>query len=159
MNAFQGPERRRHNRYETDLEIKFNVKFDLHTNIDFRLKDEANAVRSEVYRGVGHNISVEGLGFSSQKKLKKGDVLIMDVYVPASKDPIQMEGRVLWCELDPKKDANPQQYFCGVKILKVKGEDVEGSIALDPVHRILWSIVLESVFGGFKENILKGKKK
>ncbi len=79
----------------------------------------------------------------------------MEVYIPSAKEPIPMEGRVRWCDVD-KKDKH--KYEAGVKVLKVRGEDVEQSIGVDQAHKILWSIVLESVLGGFKEKVLRDKK-
>ena len=156
MSGFQGSDRRQHTRYDTEIEIKFHVNFDLETKINFKLKKGAGGGHSsETYTAVGRNINVEGLCFCSSRKLKKGDQLIMDVFVPSAQQPIRMEGRARWCAPSKKKKG---QYETGVKILKVQGEDVEKSISVDPAHNILWSIVLESVFGAFKENILKVKK-
>lgn len=154
MSEYEGVDRRKHTRFETNLEIKFHVNFDLNTKINYKVKEQGKG-SSATHTAVGRNINVEGLGFCSSQELHKGDQLVMDVFVPSSKESIRMEGRVRWCAPDKKKK---DQFETGVKIIKVRGEDVEKSIAIDPVHKILWSIVLESVFGGFKENILRDKK-
>lgn len=153
---FNGHERRKTMRYDTGLEIQFRVNFDLKTRILFKITRLDGAVKeTETYSAVGRNINVEGLCFHSPQRLGKGDHLRMDVFLPSSKESIPMEGRVLWCR---PYEAIAGQFESGVKILKVKGEEVEKTIALDPVYKTSWSIVLESVLGGFKEKILKDKK-
>lgn len=153
MSGSRKSERRHHERYETDLKIAFSVNFDLETKIKFQVQGKPNETSSNcVYNGVGHNINVEGLGFSSGVKLEKGEMLLMDVFLPTVPEPIQMTGKVRWCS-----SSNPGEFKTGVKILKVRGEDVQSSVFLDPTHKVQWSILLESVFGGFKESILKKK--
>ncbi len=149
-------ERRHHERYDTDLKIAFSVTFDLETKIKFKVKRDGKDSKHS-YPATGHNINVEGLGFSSEVKLEKGDMLVMDVFLPAAKMPINMEGRVRWCSPVNPQSGKTAIYKTGVKILKVRGEDVDTSVSMDPINKIQWSIVLESVFGGFKESILKRK--
>ena len=149
-------ERRKHQRYETDLKIDFSVTFDLETKIKFQVKDQRKgAPAPKVYNAVGHNINAEGLGFSSNLKLEKGEHLILDVFLPSVKDPIRMEGRVRWCS---QVEGAPSEYRTGVKLIEVRSENVEKSIFYDQTNKIQWSIVLESVFGGFKESVLSKKK-
>ena len=148
-------ERRRYDRYETDIKIQFYVNFDLKTNIKFRIKEKAKKEFStEKHSAVGKNVSVEGLGFNSGKKLSQEDKLLLEVYVPSIKEPIVMEGVVRWCH--PVK--GEKGFETGVKVLTVNGESVEKTIFIDRIHNIAWSTVLESVFGGFKTSVLKRKK-
>ncbi len=149
-------ERRKHQRYETDLQIDFSVSFDLETKIKFQVKDQKRgAPAPKIYNAVGQNINAEGLGFSSSVKLEKGEHLVLDVFLPSVKEPIPMEGRVRWCS---QVEGAPLEYRTGVKLIKVRDEDVEKSIFYDQTNKIQWSIVLESVFGGFKESVLSKKK-
>ncbi len=157
MPNFPKDERRQHGRYDTDLKIAFSVNFDLETKIKFKVKSDKKE-SEHTHTAFGHNISVEGLGFSSEVNLKKGDQLVMDVFLPAGTIPICMEGRVMWCSLADSSSSYPGKYRAGVKISKVQGEAVEKTIVFDPANKIQWSIVLESVFGGFKKSILKNKK-
>ncbi len=158
MTKFEKEERRRHERYDTDLKIAFSVNFELETKIQFQLKDDKKDAE-HIYTATGHNINVEGLGFLSNKELTKGDQLAMDVFLPAAKTPIGMEGHVMWCRAVNGNEGHEGQYRVGVRISKVRGEDVEKTIFLDSIHKVQWSIVLESVFGGFKESLLKIEKK
>jgi len=149
-------ERRKHQRYETDLKIDFSVSFELETKIRFQVKDESKRVAvPKVYNALGHNINAEGLGFTTGIKLEKGEHLMIDLYLPSVKEPIPMEGRVRWCSPIEGKTGD---YRIGVRLIQVRGEDVEKSIFYDQTNKIQWSIVLESVFGGFKESVLSKKK-
>ncbi|MCB9771348.1 MAG: PilZ domain-containing protein [Candidatus Omnitrophica bacterium] len=153
MSGSRKGERRRHERYETDLKIAFSVNFNLETKIKFQVQGKPEDTNSNrVYSGVGHNINVEGLGFSSGVKLEKGEMLLLDVFLPTVKEPIPMSGKVRWC-----RSSALGEFKTGVKILKVRDEDVQSSVFLDPTNKVQWSILLESVFGGFKESILKKK--
>jgi hypothetical protein len=154
-----GQERRRHERYETDLDIQFSVTFDVKTKIDFRVKKKkASPSFSEKYSAVSRNVSVEGLSFTSEKELQSGDMLSLDVYVPSASRPIKMEGQVRWCQVSEEEWQRKKLYDTGVRILAVEGETVEKTIFTDSIHSIVWSIVLESVFGTFKHLILERKK-
>lgn len=156
MPDFKKDERRSHERYDTDLKIAFCVNFDLETKIKFQLKNDKES--QHIHTAFGHNINVEGLGFSSEVELKKGDMLLMDVFLPAIKTPIPMEGKVMWCSSSAADGGYVGKYRTGVKISRVRGEDVEKTIVIDPANKVQWSIVLESVFGEFKKGILKSKK-
>lgn len=151
-------DRRQHERYDTDLKIAFSVNFELETKIKFRIKKGSKS-RAQTYTAVGHNVNVEGLGFSSDVKLNKGEFLAMDVFLPNIKIPIRMDGRVIWCTEEKSKNEYDGKYRTGVRVIKVGGEDVQKSLVYDPEHRIRWSIVMESVFGGFKKDIVKKKEK
>ena len=151
-------ERRLYERYDTALKIQFYVNFDLETKIDFRVKRENKKDFSKgVYSAVSKNVSVEGICFSSEKKLRKGDVLLLDVYVPSASKPIKMLGHVRWSQpIDAK--AKNVKYDTGVKVTAVNEELVEKTIFIDDIYHVAWSIVLESVFGGFKHLALERKR-
>ncbi len=151
-------ERRLYERYDTALKIQFHVNFNLETKIDFRVKspDEKNFSKG-VYSAISKNVSAEGIGISSEKKLKKGDILLLDVYVPTAAKPIKMLGYVRWSQAVPTK-SKTVQYDTGVKITSVNDEKVEKTIFIDEIHHVAWSAVLESVFGGFKHLALERKR-
>ncbi len=155
MQENSGEERRRSPRYETDVKIQFYVNFNLKTVVEYRIKEEgAEDFSEEKYTGITKNVSVEGLCLSSRINLNKGDALYMEVFVPQSKAPIIMEGRVQWCraaEGDQKEEGIEDFYDAGIKVVSVNGEFVEQTIFFDEVHKMLWSSVLETVFSSFKE--------
>lgn len=147
-------DRRRHTRYETDLKIQFFVSFDIKTQIQFKIKHKAKKDFSGTkYDAISRNISAEGLAFISSKKLQKGDILSLELYVPSAEKPISMVGEVRWCW--PTKDTKGKDYETGILLNEVEGQRVENTIVVDPAHRIAWSIVLETVFGEFKYIMLQ----
>lgn len=153
-------EKRQYDRYETDVKIDFYVSFDVRTKIDFRVKDPKQGKLSpQKYSAISKNISVEGLSFTSEKPLEKGDGLMLDVFIPSASQPISMEGYVRWCRKLPSTPERTQIFESGVKLINVNGDSVEKSIFKDPVTHVAWSIALESVFGNFKHLVLKDPKK
>ena len=153
-------EKRKYDRYETDVKIDFYVSFDVRTKIDFRVKDPQQGIPSpQKYSAISKNVSVEGLSFTSSKKLDKDDILWLDVFIPTDRQPIRMEGMVRWCQEIPTKKGQDKTFESGVKLITVDGNSVEKSIVADPVNHIVWSIVLESVFGKFKHLVLKDRKR
>ena len=153
-------EKRRYDRYETDVKIDFYVSFDVQTKIDFRVKDpQKGNLSPRKYSAISNNISAEGLSFSSAKLLKKGDGLVLDVFIPSADLPIVMEGVVRWCRKLSSSPERTQIYESGIKLLNVNGNSVEKSIFQDPSTQVTWSVVLDSVFGNFKHLVLKDRKK
>ncbi|MDP2654371.1 MAG: PilZ domain-containing protein [Candidatus Omnitrophota bacterium] len=159
MKIFPGDDRRRFERYETDLKIDFYVNFDIRTRIDYRIKASGKEQPSSAkYGALSKNISVEGLCFTCSSALQKEDVLLLEVFLPSATEPIAMEGVVKWVRPAPVAAGAAAEFETGVKVLTVNGEDVEGSVHLDKVHKVIWSIVLESVFGDFKHLALKRRR-
>jgi hypothetical protein len=158
MTRFPGQNRRKYDRYETDVKVQFYVSFDIQTKVDFRVKEKDKSEYSlNKYSALSRNVSVEGISFISEKKVNSGDVLFLEIFVPAAATPVRMEGQVRWCEaIEPKQGKYPT-YETGVRVVSVKGSAVEKTIFIDDVHKIAWSIVLESIFGSFKHLILKRK--
>ena len=160
MTAKKFKNKRKGNRYDTDLEIQFFASFDMRTRIDYQLK---RAVKQAVglnkpASGISKNISVEGLRFCTEQPLQKGDTLLLDLFVPSAQTPVPMEGQVRWTRPDSLSSQDgPQRYEVGVKLLSVRGEEVEKTVFFDEIHKIMWSNVLEAVFVGF-EDALKQRR-
>lgn len=162
MRSFSGKERRRHERYETDVKVEFYVNFDLKTKVDFCVEEKVRSgALSRKYSAISRNVSAEGIAFESTKDLIPGDRIYMEVYIPKAKTPVHMEGEVRWCQpmRDPIEGKKVVFYDTGVKILFVENNSVEKSLVIDKENSILWSIVLESIFGTFKHLMLKTKAK
>lgn len=151
-------ERRRYPRYDMDVKIDFHVTFDITTKIDYQIRmPDRKELLPEKYSGISKNISVEGLGFQTDRKLNKGDLLVLNVYAPNVLESVRMEGVVCWCAPLKEEGQNPSSYEAGVRISVVEGEPVEKTIVLDQIHDVLWSNVLEAVFSSFKESMLRRK--
>jgi hypothetical protein len=153
-------EKRKFDRFETDVKIDFYVSFDVRTKIDFRVKDsQEGTISPQKYSAISKNLSAEGMSFVSDQKLEKGDGLLLDVFIPSANRPIRMEGAVRWCQEMPPGKNKALSFETGIKLVTVNGSSVEKSISVDPIHRVVWSIVLESVFGSFKHLALKDRKR
>ncbi len=145
-------ERRRHPRYETELEVRYYFIYEVKTLVQFQIKDQQSGqVLSRKYSGLSKNVSAEGLCFTSGKQLEKGNLLHLEVYVPGSKEPVHMEGEVAWSKATSLEEQEENKSVTGVKILTVQRKPVRDSIFFDETHQLYWSGVLESVFGGFRE--------
>lgn len=154
-----GKERRKFERYNTDAKVYFQVIYDVKTKVRFQLVDSDEG--KETYRkylAISKNISVEGICFTSFKKLEQGDILHLEVYVPGSKEPVYMEGEVRWCHPTDEKEQDEGKYDTGVLLTKANSKDVSQTIFTDQENKIVWSAVLESVFGNFR-NMIQDKKR
>ena len=150
-------ERRKYQRYDLETRVHFFIKdFKLVTKVKFRVFDK-DRPRSEIreFSGISRNVSVEGLRFTSAKKLKAGDSLFMKVYLPKSKTPIPMVGEVRWSRKISQSSSETGKYNTGVMLLSVNGRSVARSIHIDRKYNEPWSIVLDSVFGSFHKILHK----
>lgn len=170
--ADQGKERRKHKRYNMDIEVHFDFIYDLETKVKFELMDKkGDKPISDKYSGYSRNISVGGLCLATTKKVQQGDILHLEIYLPGSKEepPIHMNGRVEWCKpVAPSyherlmEDVEGRKiYEVGIRLLTVNGQSVDESIHHDPAYDVDWSIVLESIFGNYRtlmEGIFKSQR-
>jgi hypothetical protein len=158
----QNQERRKYKRYNTEVKIYFDFSFDLQTKVHYEVIDKKKKKPLPgKYTAISRNISVEGICIVSDRELKKGDDLQMELYLPSSNKPILMQGTVKWCSPSKPpeeiKDKNEKlQYLAGVLVSTVNGESVPDSIYYDEEYKVDWSRVLESVFGNYK--LLMGGK-
>lgn len=142
-------EKRKYKRYDTEVEVYFRVSFDIKTVVKFMVvgKDKRQEYHKK-YSALSKNVSAEGLCFCSEKKLGKGDILKLEVYLPDHKHPILMEGEVRWSmPAAESKDG----FNTGVRIATVKKQSVVDTICKDEETGVVWSAVLESVFGNFRK--------
>ena len=151
-------ERRKYDRYATEAKIYFRVTYDLKTKIEFQVvdKDKGRSL-SKKYAAVSKNVSAEALCFTCKHKLKEGDFLLLDVYLPSGKKPIHMEGRVVWSQATAPQQKLRQLFEAGVRLVMVDGSSVKESIYFDSAHQVTWSAVLESVFGNFRKLAQKSR--
>ncbi len=135
-------------RYDTDVKVRFIVPYNFRTEIDFSLKEHAML---DKYIGFSRNISSHGLCFETNKELKSGDDLWLELHLPNSKELIYMQGRARWCQLSNVVPETPKQFLVGVEITTVEGVDVERTIYFDQKFGICWSELLERVLGSFAQ--------
>lgn len=151
-------ERRKYERYDTEVKIFFHVNYDIKTKVKFRLIDkQKHVLLPKRYLGLGRNISVEGIRFSSIKQLQKGDILFIEVYLPRLKNPIYMTGEVRWSEQTFVHPKVKYKFDTGVQLISVSGRPVHESIYYDRKNNVYWSIALDSIFGSFRKFMQRKK--
>jgi hypothetical protein len=152
-------ERRKSLRYDTALKVHYKVAYDVKTRVKFQVLDiEKHALTHRKYSGVSKNVSVDGLCFVATKKLEKGDEILLEVYPPNAKMPVHMKGEVKWEHRLPEDSGGRIAFKTGVDILSVEGKPVTGTIHFDRKYKVVWSSVLESLFGNFKTMVESLKK-
>jgi hypothetical protein len=140
----QNSEQRHAERYDKNLDLSFDFQYRATTELQYEI-----AENPKKYHAVSKNICATGLCLTSHQELKKGQHLHLEVYLPKGNQPIHMDGEVCWCSLSSSRGAK-NLFDAGIKVEKVEGESVEPTVHLDQEHRILWSNVLESIFGTFR---------
>jgi len=153
-------EKRKYERYDSGLKIYFDFCYDVETKVKYQLVDRYKGkLLPQKYSAIGHNVSAQGLSFTSRKKLKKNDSLSLEIYLPTAQKPVHMQGQVRWSRKAPStitKTESKDIYLSGIQLTSVDEKSVTKSIYFDEDYQVTWSIVLESVFGNFR--ILAMKK-
>ncbi|MFH1777946.1 MAG: PilZ domain-containing protein [Candidatus Omnitrophota bacterium] len=153
---YQGEEKRKYTRYGTEVKVYFHVDYELKTKIKFQVIDKCEYKYSQKkYLAISRDISAEGIGFISNKKLESGDFVYLELYLPEQKKPICMIGEVRWSEQTVAGKKSRDKFTTGVRLISVSGKLVSESIYFDEKNHLYWSIVLESVFGTLREIINK----
>lgn len=141
--------KRKYLRYETDAKVQFRIPYDFKAEVDFKISEEMMEGRERTYVGFSKDISVCGLSFKSPKHLESGDLLWLDLHLPKSDKMIFMQGEVCWCRSLESSAEDGPRFQAGIKIAKVDGLDVEGTVYFDKTYGVVWSELLERVLGGF----------
>jgi len=151
-------EKRKYPRYDTGLKVSFYKQYDVKIRVKFVIITSVfKRLLEHRHFGFTRNISAEGICFFSHNQLKKGDLLFLGVYPPNIEKPVRMEGEVIWCKEAPEKSKGKPVFLTGVKVLTVDGKSVADSIHFDEEYKVIWSVVLESLFHNFK-GIAKANK-
>ena len=143
-------ERRKYPRYDTEVKIYFRVHYSLKTKVKFQLiGQDSDKSSAKKYFGLSRDVSAEGLKFSSSKKLRKGNHLYLEMYIPKRREPIWMLGEVRWSNKLLVHSKPPYKFDTGVKLTNIMGEAVSKSIYFDKRYNVFWSSVLNYAFGSF----------
>lgn len=147
-------ERRKYERYDTELKVYFDFAYDLETKVKFQLLDKKKEkTLSKKYSALSRNVSAEGLCFIARRKLKKGDYLNLEIYLPSATEPVRMTGEVRWSRTAEDGGKEKDAYQTGVLLKTVEDKPIAQTIRYDQEYHVNWSIVLESVLGSFKDLI------
>jgi Tfp pilus assembly protein PilZ len=149
--------KRKHERYETDVRLDFRMPYDFAATVDFKISDEVIEGREKVYEGLSKDISVQGLAFETHKHLEIGDLLWIELHLPKSKEVVFMRGEVCWCRRAEEQPDDKAAFLAGISINTVDGMDVEQTVYFDKTYGVQWSELLERVLGGFSK--INRKKK
>ena len=148
MNA----DKRQAPRYDKNLQVSFNFPYgfpyDATTQLQYEVENDAP---QEKHTGVSKNICATGLCLTSDHKLEKGQQVRLEIYLPKGSQPIHMVGEVCWCDRSSVSDVKHSLFDAGIKLNTVEGESVDQTVHLDETNHVLWSNVLEAVFGTFRK--------
>ena len=142
-------------RYEKHVPVGLDFLYNAATELKYEVEENPQI---EKYAGVSKNIGATGLCLTTHHRLKKGQHLHLEVYLPKGREPIRMDGEVCWCGRSSASDTQVL-FDAGIKLATVEGEPVEASVHMDQAHHVLWSNVLESVFGTFRILVQEQGKK
>ncbi len=88
------------------------IRLDVGDFLKIRPLDEVGAcIKSE-----STNFSLMGICFSSESEWQKGQVLLIDYFIPEELDSVQLKIVVVWSELIDSKCG----YFCGGEVIDVE---------------------------------------
>lgn len=145
-------DKRKYQRYDSELSVYFNVNYDLKTKVIFWfLKQSKDPNSLPKYFAVSKDVSAQGLCFHSEHKLRKNTPLSMEVYVPKREEPVLMTGAVRWSKPFSQKNVKGGRFYSGIKLLTVRDKKVEPTIYFDETYKVVWSNVLESIFGSYRQ--------
>jgi hypothetical protein len=80
------------------------------------LNESANSISAR-----SRNFSLMGICFSSPLEWRKGQVLLIDYFLPQELDTVKLKLVVIWSEYIGEKDG----YFCGGQIIDVEKDKEE----------------------------------
>ena len=127
--------------------------YDFHAQVDVRSARGRVTPAEFKCHGVCKNISVEGLCFVSEKKLKRGEKLDLEFYVSESNPPLHMQGKVRWSKEASESQPAHSQFDTGLILTTIEGKAVHASIHYDEAYQLYWSNALELISGKWKQTI------
>ena len=149
----QNSEKRQCERYDKEVKLCYDFPYGFPYDAAAKLKIqvENQSQQPKRYAGVSKNVCATGLCLTSHHLLEKGQHLHLEIFLPQGHQPIQMDGEVCWCDRSSLSTAKRELFMAGVKLQSVEGQSVAESVHLDEVHHVIWSNVLEAVFGTFRK--------
>ena len=167
-------EKRKYQRISPEDKLGFDFVYNLITRMKFLREIERESISLDSgHPGFVKNVSIEGLCFVSEQSLLQGEKIDIEVFIPSLNKPVFMEGEVKWakesgltvCEKDDVFDSAKslekvlnRKFDAGVLLEKVEGKGVHETIYFDEEYKLTWSIVLESIVGGYRVYIHKKRK-
>lgn len=98
------------------------ARLDLQSEINLSVMDVSKErVVAKRMKAAGKDIAVHGIRFITKKRLKKGDIVSMEIFLPNRESPVYVEGEVRWAK---KLSKNKEQYEVGINFLTLDEENV-----------------------------------
>lgn len=100
------------------IEKRRFVRLDINSRLNFQFM-ESGSEKPVVKYATGNvkNLSVEGVCFSSDKEIKPGSRIELEIFLPNGKAPIKIKGEVVWSK--PIKNDKETVFDTGVKLINV----------------------------------------
>ncbi len=149
-------EQRKFQRYSTEVEVLFQVAYPFKTQMNFQIIDqESGDLHTSKYWAMSKNVGIEGLCFTTSFRLEQGEHIYLEVFLEGKKDPISMEGQVRWSRQSLPLTGKERKFETGIKIISMKGQPVSETFQYDGAKQVVWSGVLQTIFGDFKEEVIE----
>ncbi|MBU1122043.1 MAG: hypothetical protein ABIH71_05505 [Candidatus Omnitrophota bacterium] len=88
------------------------IRLEVKDFLEIKLVDEV----AKTIKAAADNFTLMGICFTSQQEWKKGQVLLIDYFMPSELDSVKLKISVVWSELiDSEKG-----YFCGGEIGEIE---------------------------------------
>ncbi len=105
-------DKRKHPRVQVSIPIQFKVINEKEA--------EALAENEIMVDAKSRDLSAEGLFIVSDRQLHCGDILKVEVLLPAAQKPVRTFAEVIWIS---QKSQSPGQYGAGIYFMALKDED------------------------------------
>jgi hypothetical protein len=149
MNQARPSDQRKYLRYEAERPVSFDFAYDFESVVAVEPVACAGAPAGK-YRAMTKNVSLEGLCLSTDRDLKPGDLLNLEVFIPGDRIPVRLLGEVRWACPAGSVTLLKNCFDAGVVLRTVEGKGVRDTIRFDQEYHVYWSDVLESILGRFR---------
>lgn len=111
-----------HSKYAGENRRRFvRIPFWFITKYRFYPHDVGAAAQESFKQGIGKNISVGGVCFEAKDDFNNGDLLELEIDMPALEHAVCVVGKIAWIHKEDEKGRNAY----GLEFTKVKTEDLE----------------------------------
>ncbi len=99
--------------------VRLSLEAKVHCHLQVQRKERG---ASKKFSGISKNISVEGICFTSEKKIKANSKLVLEIWLPFESNPLHLEGEVKWSHLS-RPEENKGMFDTGVKLFTIDKSD------------------------------------
>ena len=110
---------------KSDEDKRRYIRFDTNIKVSFKVKDKAKGGAggpSKSISAIAKNLSVEGICFSTKKKLEQGKLIELEILLPGRQEPLHLTGVVCWIKPLTKK-TNTEKFDIGIKLFTINRND------------------------------------